>query len=438
MLDRALDTARALCAFIDASPTPFHACAEVAARLSRAGFRRLRETESWGDPARARAAPSNGKCFVVRGASLVAWAEPEGAEPGRALRLVGAHTDSPNLRIKPRSDTARAGLCQLGVEVYGGVLLNSWLDRDLALAGRAWIRGPSAPEERLFALERPLLRVPQLAIHLNREITTDGLLLNAQVHMNPLVAVDTGSVPRFRELLGAALGVEPAHVLAWDAMCLDAQGARLVGLDEQFISAARLDNLCSCFAGMSALLERVADPAPLEHVLVLALFDHEEVGSTSSRGAQSAFVRDVLERAILARGGGREDYHRAVAGAFCVSADMSHATHPNYPEKHEPDHPVRMNSGPAIKLNVSQRYASEGETEAVFLDACERGGVPCQRYVHRNDMPCGTTIGPLTAANLGLRTVDVGNPQLAMHSARELCGAHDPWFLVQALKAFYQ
>lgn len=434
MVDRSQEVARELCEFLDASPTPFHACAEVARRLERAGFVRLSEAEPW-----ARTATSApGRYYVLRGGSVAAWALPEGAEAARGWRIAGAHTDSPNLRVKPCPDGGRAGLRQLGVEVYGGVLLNSWLDRDLALAGRAFVRAGRATEERLFLLASPLLRVPQLAIHLNREISTDGLLLNPQVHLNPLYASDSSELPGFRTLLAEALEVEEGGVLSWDAMLHDAQPARLIGQDEEFVSSGRLDNLCSCFCALTGLLERLARRDAQRHVAALAFFDHEEVGSTSSRGAGSGFLRDVLERSVLARSGTREDYHRAVAGSVCLSADMSHATHPNYQEKHEPEHPVRMNGGPAIKTNVNQRYASEGESEAVFLEACARAGVPCQRYVHRGDLPCGTTIGPLTAANLGLRTVDVGNPQLAMHSARELCGARDPWYLARAMAAFFE
>lgn len=433
MTDRAPDVARELCAFIDAAPTPFHACAEIARRLERAGFTRLTESEPW---PLATARPA--RHYVVRGGSLAAWAAPEGADAACAWRVAGAHTDSPNLRVKPRADTGRAGLRQLGVEVYGGVLLNSWLDRDLALAGRAFVRGAHRTEERLFALAQPLLRVPQLAIHLNREIATEGLHLNPQVHMNPLFASDRGDEPGFQALLGQALGVEPERVLSWDAMLHDAQPARLIGIDEQFVSSARLDNLCSCFCALSGLLGRLERREPQRTVAALAFFDHEEVGSTSARGAQSDFLRTLIERSVHARGGGRDELFRALAASACLSADMAHATHPNYPEKHEPEHPVHMNAGPAIKTNVNQRYASEGETEALFLEACARAGVPCQRYVHRGDLPCGSTIGPLTAANLGIRTVDVGNPQLAMHSARELCGARDPWLLARAMEAFFE
>jgi aspartyl aminopeptidase len=432
MKERPSARARELCAFVDASPTPFHAVVECARRLEAAGFVRLSELEPW--PVTRGAA----RHYVVRGGSLAAWAAPEGVDAARGWRLVGAHTDSPNLRVKPRADATSAGLRQLGVEIYGGVLLNSWLDRDLALAGRAFVRGPRGPEERLFAPATPLLRVPQLAIHLNREITSEGLLLNPQVHLNPLLALDSGATPDFRALLGGVLGVEPRDLVSFDAMLHDAQPARLVGLDEAFVSAPRLDNLGSCFCALGGLLARLERKEPLAQVAALAFFDHEEVGSTSARGAQGTFLGDVLERAVAARGGGRGELLRALAASRCVSADMAHATHPNYPEKHEPRHPVALNAGPAIKSNVNLRYASEAESEVAFVSACERAGVPWQRYVHRNDMPCGSTIGPLTAANLGLSTVDVGNPMLAMHSARELCGAVDPGLLVRALEAFFE
>jgi len=428
MVDRSLDVARQLCAFLDASPTPFHACAEAAQRLERQGFTRLDEREAWPRGA--------GRHYVVRAGSLVAWAVPEGAEPARGLRLIGAHTDSPNLRLRPRPDLSRAGLRQLGVEVYGGVLLNSWLDRDLALAGRVFLRGPHGPEERLFALPGALLRVPQLAIHLNREVNTTGLVLNPQVHINPLLASESGREPTFRELVARALEVAPDVILSWDAMLHDAQPAALVGLDQAFVSAARLDNLGSSFSALLGLEQRLAARNAPQHVAALVLFDHEEVGSTSARGAQGAFLRDVLERTVLARGGNREDFLRALSDSICLSADMSHATHPNFPEKHDPEHPLRLNGGPAIKTNTNQRYASDGETEAIFLEACAEAAVPCQRYSHRNDLACGSTIGPLTAAALGMRTVDVGSPMLAMHSCRELSGAHDVLSMARAMAAF--
>ncbi len=227
-------------------------------------------------------------------------------------------------------------------------------------------------------------------------------------------------------------------MLSWDAMCHDTNPSTLLGVEEEFLSAPRLDNLCSCFSAIQGLTRRLERDDEPHYISAICLFDHEEVGSGSSRGAQSPLLRDLFERIVLARGGTREDYHRAIASSVCVSADMAHATHPNYVEKHEPDHHLCMNRGPVIKINTNQNYASEGETEALFQTVCERADVPFQKWVNRTDLACGSTIGPITAASLGLRTVDVGNAQLAMHSARELCGALDPAFLVRALVEFWE
>ncbi len=420
--------ARELIGFIDASPSPFHACAEAARRLKAAGFQELDELDTWN--------LSEGGYFVVRGGSLVAWTLFPDTAPWRGFRIAGAHTDSPNLRVKPRPDTGAAGFRQLGVEVYGGVLLNSWLDRDLGLCGRAFVRGAHGPEERLFKVDRALLRVPQLAIHLHREINTEGLLLNKQKHMAPVWGLKNGDEGGFRGFLGETLGVETDDVLSWDAMCHDTNPSALAGVDEEFVSAPRLDNLCSCFNALEALIV-VAGAEPAARIPVVCLFDHEEVGSGSSRGADSSILKDLLERTVLARGGTREDFHRALADSACVSADMAHGTHPNYVDKHEPDHHLFLNAGPVIKINTNLRYASDGETEALFQDACERADVPFQKWVNRTDLACGSTIGPLTAAKLGIRTVDVGCPQLAMHSIRELCGSKDPEYMTRALAAFF-
>ncbi len=425
--ERGRECARALAAFIDASPTPFHACAEAARMLEAAGFRRLSERDAWDGETRA--------AYVLRSGALVAWRVPEGAEPSRALRLVGAHTDSPNLRVKPRPDGGRAGCRQLAVEVYGGALVNSWLDRDLGLSGRAWVGRGDAAQGRLFRIDRPILRIPQLAIHLDRSVREDGLKLNVQTHLAPVFALGEPEEGAFRRLLADALDADPDEIGAWDAMLHDTQAARLVGLHEELLSAPRLDNLCSCFVALRALVGHGAG-ARHRHVHAVALFDHEEVGSGSERGASGPLLRTVLERSVLARGGGREDLLRALAGSACVSADMAHATHPNYPERHEPGHWLAMNAGPVVKINTNMRYASDAETEALFQDACERADVPFQKWVNRSDLACGSTIGPLTAANLGVRTVDVGCAQLAMHSVREVCGALDPELLARALGAF--
>jgi len=406
--------ADALCRYIDDSPSPYHAVATTAAQLDGAGFTEV----DLGGPLPAGA----GGRYVRRGGSIVAWRQPGAAV--RAFRIVGAHTDSPNLRIKPRPDRTSAGVRQLGVEVYGGALLNSWLDRDLGLSGRVSVRGDGGPDVRLLRVDEPILRVPQLAIHLDREITTDGLKLNPQQHLPPIWDLDgaLGSSASFTAFVAERLGVAADDVLAWDVMVHDLTPSRRTGVDGVFVSAPRLDNLCSSFAGLRGLLAADDD---VEATPVVCLYDHEEVGSTSSTGADSAMLASLLERIALASGADRDGFHAALTRSLCVSADMAHATHPNYADRHEPDHHVHIGEGPVVKVNANQRYASDAESVGVLLQLCADAGIPTQRFVTRTDLPCGSTIGPITAARLGIPTVDVGIAQLAMHSARELCGADD-------------
>ncbi|TML16077.1 MAG: M18 family aminopeptidase [Actinobacteria bacterium] len=411
-----LAVARDLCSYIAASPSPFHAVEQAAGRLVDAGF-----DEAIG--------AANG--FVRRGGSIVAWRR--GTGPIQRFRLMGAHTDSPNLRIKPRADHVSAGFRQLGVEVYGGALLNSWLDRDLGLSGRVSVRREGRVDEALFRIDRPLLRVPQLAIHLDRDVNERGLVLNRQQHLSPLWAMQDG--PDFASFVASAVGAEPGDVLAWDAMCHDLTPPTLAGVNDEFVSAPRIDNQLSCHAAIAAL---TASAPPASGVAIgFVLFDHEEVGSTTDRGAAGAFLGNVLERIALASGADRGSYLDALARSICVSADCAHGTHPNYPERHEPNHWVALNGGPVIKLNTSARYATESTTAAVFVRACEQAGVAWQWFVTRSGLACGSTIGPLTAAQLGIATVDVGAAQLAMHSCRELCGSYDPGWFTAAIEAFF-
>ncbi|MFP5321871.1 MAG: M18 family aminopeptidase [Acidimicrobiia bacterium] len=407
--------ADALCRFIDDSPSPYHAVASAAAVLDGAGFTEV----ELGEPLPGGA----GGRYVRRGGSIIAWRQPAGDV--RGFRLVGAHTDSPNLRIKPRPDRVSAGVRQLGVEIYGGVLLNSWLDRDLGLSGRVSVRTADGPALRLLRVDEPLLRVPQLAIHLDREISTEGLKLNPQQHLVPMWDLDGdgGSESAFTAFLAEHVDVAADDVLAWDVMAHDLTPSRRTGVGGVFVSAPRLDNLCSSFAGLRGLLA-VGDDTP--STPVVCLYDHEEVGSTSGTGADSALLASVLERIALASGVDRDGFHAALSRSLCVSADMAHATHPNYADRHEPEHQVALNGGPVVKVNANQRYASDAESVGLLLQACGDAGVPTQRFVTRTDLPCGSTIGPITAARLGIPTVDVGVAQLAMHSTRELCGADDP------------
>ncbi len=432
-----LDAARRLLGFCDASPSPYHACTTAAALLGEAGFTRLAEDAAWpGEP---------GRFYVVRGGSLIAWVAAPGHEPQDGFRIVGAHTDSPNLRIKPQPDVVRAGVRQLGVEAYGGVLLSSWLDRDLGLSGRVAVRrNGTGALVRLLRVDRPVCAIPQLAIHLDRDVNTAGLVVDAQHHLTPLWGIEppAGATPSaatgtagFVGFVAHELGVEATDVLGWDLMLHDLAPGALVGRDDELIGSARLDNLASCWAAVEALTE-VAPSAGNGPVPVVCLFDHEEVGSTSDRGAGSSLLPTLLERSVLARGGDRETLHRALARSACLSADMAHATHPNYADRHDPQHQVALNGGPVLKANANVRYATDAPGSALVALAAEQAKVPLQRFAMRSDLPCGSTIGPITAARLGITTVDVGMPQLAMHAAREHAGSHDPGRYRALLAAF--
>lgn len=427
-MSSARDTALDLIDFIDASPSPYHAAAEALSRLTAAGFTEVGLGQDW--PSEA------GRYATLDGGSLFAWVVPEGAAPYTPFRLLGAHTDSPTLRVKPRPDTGAAGIRQIGVEIYGGPLLNSWLDRDLGLAGRVAVRTPDGPQTRLLRIDRPLLRVPQLAIHLDDDLKArSGLKLDPQLHMVPIWSLGSAQSGAFKALIGAELGVPAQDVLSHDLMTYDLTGGRLAGANEEFVSSARLDDLECSHACVSALAAVASEPAS-QHVSALVLFDNEEIGSVSATGARGAWLARQLERSVLARGGTRDEFLRAVAGSVHVSADMGHAAHPNYPDKHEPQHQVALNGGPMLKMNANVLYATDAKTHATFLLAAEQAGVPVQYLVMRSGVRSGSTIGPYVAAGLAMPTVDVGNPALAMHSARELGGAEDPAMMIAALRAF--
>lgn len=424
------EAARDLCAFVDASPSPYHAVAEVTRRLTAAGFRVLSETEAW--PAEP------GRYLVQRGGSVAAWSTEHLAagEPHAPFRVVGGHTDSPNLRVSPHADRSSYGWDQLVVEVYGGPLLNSWLDRDLGISGRVAVRDAAAPggiDLRLVRVDDAVLRVPQLAIHLDRDVTS-GLTLNPQTHLTPIWGA-SGAAPSFDSYLAGLLDVAEQDVLAYDVMTHDLTPSGPLGREGDLIAAPRLDNLGTAYAGTRALLAALGRLENARHVPLLVLFDHEEIGSTTSSGGDSTFLPAVLERIVGVRGGDRQDYLRSVAGSLVVSADMAHAVHPNYAERHEPNHRVFVNAGPVLKVNAKGRYASDALGSAVFALACEQADVPMQVFRTRGDLPCGSTIGPMSAALTGATTVDVGSPMLSMHSARELTGARDPGMYVAALTA---
>jgi len=382
------------------------------------------------------------RCYVVRGDGSIVVFQIGTAMPAKGgFRIIGAHTDSPNLRLKPLPDVAAHGYKQLAVEPYGGVLLHTWLDRDLSLAGRVTIPGDGGPRVVLLDFSRPLLRVPNLAIHLQREIREQGVKLNAQTHMVPVVGLEGG--PSLEELVATELraqnlaNVEPGEIYGMDLMVYDTQPAIVSGARGEFVHAARLDNLASCHAGLTALVH-AGERRLAAFTRVVVLYDHEEVGSRSAQGAAGTFLVDALERIEKGfKGGAPQGLQRALAQSQLVSADMAHAVHPNYTDRHEPKHQPVLGGGPVVKINVNQSYATDGESWASFERWARAADVSTQRFVVRSDFGCGSTIGPITAAEVGIRTVDVGNPMLSMHSCREVAAAADVPKMIDVMKRFF-
>ncbi|MDN3903127.1 M18 family aminopeptidase [Arthrobacter sp. YD2] len=418
----ALAHVKDLGAFVSASPSSFHAVRESARRLAGAGFSEVAETEDFPRTA--------GKYFVVRDGAFIAWVAPEDAGPTTGFSIFGTHTDSPTFKLKPRPTTGRDGWLQAGVEVYGGPLLNSWLDRELQLAGRIVTLDGT---EHLVETG-PLLRFPQLAIHLDRAVN-DGLKLDKQQHMNPVWGQGDPSTADLMEFLAAKAGLAAEEIGGYDIVVADTQEAQVFGAEGEFFASGRLDNLSSVHAGVAALI--AADVAPGAPVAVLAAFDHEEVGSGSRSGAAGPFLEDILLRIGDGLGATTAERARALAASFCISADVGHAVHPNYAERHDPaNHPV-LNGGPLLKINANQRYTTDAPGTAKWARLCAAAGVPYQEFVSHNSVPCGSTIGPLTATRLGIRTIDVGMPVLSMHSAREMAGVQDPLRLATVAELFF-
>jgi aspartyl aminopeptidase len=414
-----------LIAFLDASRSPWHVVSSAAERLLAAGFEPLPFTDDWSQ----RVLPAAG--FVVRGASIVAFRQAAEHSDRASFTLVGAHTDSPCLRVKPRPDVGALGWRQLAVEVYGGVLLNSWLDRDLGVAGRVVLRDGSEID---VCVDDAVARVPQLAIHLDRDVNERGLVLDKQAHLTPVWGSGASREGDFARWLGEHLDVDSDAIAGWELSLFDRTPAAVLGGDASLLASGRLDNQLSCWAAVDAL---VAAAPHDDATQVIALFDHEEVGSESTTGAAGPLLEQVLERLSLGAGRSRSAHLAALARSVCLSADNAHAVHPNYADRHEPGHRPIVNAGPVLKLNSNQRYATSAITARRFVAACERAESPHQVFVSKNSMPCGSTIGPITATRLGIDTVDVGVPQLSMHSARELCGVHDPLWLSDVAQAWF-
>ncbi len=411
-------SASALVKYIHASPSPYHCVATSSGLLRDSGFDELDERSEWG------ALRPGDRRFVLRDGTLFAWIMGAEPVPSAGFRLIGAHTDSPNFRLKPNAEYKKEGYLMWGMEVYGGVLLHTWMDRDLGVSGRVAVRASQGIELRLLRIDDPIARIPNLAIHLQREIKTEGLKLNKQQHMPPVLGLFEEDDPRLlHRLLARHLAVEPQDVVGWDLMLHDVQPPCLGGVNREFVFAPRLDNQASCYTALQALLSLEEVPTSTAGVV---LFDHEEVGSRSAHGADSAHLEHLLRRiersATEKAPGGVE---RAAANSFLVSADMAHGVHPNFADRHEGQHKPMINGGPVIKVNTNQRYSTNGETAGLFRRACQREEQPVQEFVNRTDLACGSTIGPITAGRLAMRSVDVGCAMLSMHSVREQAGAAD-------------
>lgn len=422
-----LAAAKRMLGFIDASPTPFHAVGRITRQLDEDGFRPLFERNAW------RLEPGDRRYVVRDDSTLVAFVVGSEAPATAGFRIIGAHTDSPNLRVKPKAERSKRGYLQLGVEIYGGVLLATWADRDLSIAGRVLCREGNGVMARMVDLRRPVARVSNLAIHLNRNVNKDGLHLNKQRHMVPMVGL--GDKLDLRAELAHSAGVASDDIISYDLSLYDVQHGAIGGLNDEFVYSARLDNLGSCFTATEALCGASGQN---KSTAVMVLYDHEEVGSRSAIGAASSILQDVLYRIAVAYPEGHvQAMPRAIANSILLSADMAHALHPNYSEKHDGDHAPALNRGLVIKSNVNQSYATTGATAAEFTQLCHNAGFEPQQFVVRSDLPCGSTIGPITASRLGIRTVDVGAPMLSMHSCREMAGTLDVHLAVKAYQGLF-
>lgn len=405
--------------FIAASPSSYHAADEVSRQLRAAGFEVQDEGTQWS------AAP--GGHVMVRGGAVAAWYVPEGADKNSGFRIVGSHTDSPGLVLKPTPDFSAVGWQQVAVEIYGGALLHTWFDRELTVAGQIVTRDGT----RHLVNTGPVLRLPSLAIHLYRK---DEFKPDRQHNMQPVLSVGDPEAS-ILQVVGEKVGVAKQDIASFNLITADAARGEVFGAGEQFIAAGRMDNLSSVHASLAAM-KKAAEEYQGKDILVMMAFDHEEVGSSSRYGAGGPILADVLTRTARALGVNEEERFQMFSRSSCVSADAAHSVHPNYVGKHDPTHHPIIGKGPVTKINGNQRYASDATTVALWEAACEKAGVPVQRFVGNNDVPCGSTIGPITATRLGIDTVDVGVPMLSMHSAREMVGERDQVWLAQALEAY--
>ena len=418
--------------FIDASPSPWHVVQSIEKILQAHQFEKLKETEKW-------SLQTQGRYYVVRDdSSIIIFIVGSKPLARSGYKIVAAHTDSPGLRLKPKAPHHEGGLLRLGVDIYGGALLATYADRDLSLAGRVGYKNSSGKiSSQLVKFDQALLRLPNLAIHMNRAVNEEGLKLHKHNELPLILTTAKEQLPDdyFYSVLALATGLSPEQILSWELAVYDTQTGAFWGAEQEFYADSQLDNLASCHAGLTALLAENSLNA--HKTLVCAFFDHEEVGSESNKGAAGSFLSDVLERIAINNRNSREDFQRSLAQSFMISADMAHAYQPNFPSAYDAHHKVMVNQGTVIKVNANQRYSTDSISAAIFMDYCQQANVPYQLYSHRCDLGCGSTIGPVISTQLGIRTVDVGNPMWAMHSIRESAGVLDHDYLIKILRCFF-
>ena len=420
--------------FLDASPVNFLAAKTIADQLEQHGYRRIDPAEKMG------AVTANQKFYVMKNdSSIYAFHIGSQSFADAGFHVICAHCDSPTFRIKPHSEITAEGIVKLNTELYGGAIMSTWFDRPLSLAGRVILRSEEAmnPETRLLHIRRPLLQIPNLAIHFNREVN-DGVKLSKQKDMLPLLGIVTEEMEKDQlliNLIAEELLVEKAQIIDFDLYLYDTTPPCTFGLHNEFLSAGRLDDLSMVHAGLTALLESEDNPKATR---ILAIFDNEETGSQTKQGAGSPFLASLIQRLVMAQGGGTEGFYQAVERAFMISADNAHAWHPNYSDKYDPTNHPLLGGGPVIKFNAAQKYASDAVSAAVFQQLCEQAGVPCQRFVNHSDVAGGSTLGNILASSIPLRGVDMGNPILAMHSIRETGACIDHDYCIKAFKQFYK
>ncbi len=470
MSTSALSYANDFLSFINASPTPYHAVQNVKQLLKTKGFTELSEHEQW-----AGKIIKGNKYFVTRnGSSIISFTVGGKWEPGNGVSIVGAHTDSPTLRIKPNSKKTAAGYLQVGVEVYGGGIWHSWFDRDLSVAGRVLVKDKESGKisPKLCKIERPILRIPTLAIHLDREVNTkfvfnkesqlypiaglaESILNNNKGKEEPenedefhaLAKITDRHNPHLLDVIADDIGVSVPEIEDFELVLYDTQPSQLGGLSQEFIFSPRLDNLTSCYTAITGLVQSTSNLDKDNGIQLVCLFDHEEIGSASAQGADSSFLPDILERIVTLKGEYNDDPYHPVPESFVkqtiqksllVSSDMAHGVHPNYVSNYESNHQPQLNKGPVIKINANQRYATNSPGIILLKEVAEKVKVPLQLFVVKNDSPCGSTIGPIIASKLGLRTIDIGAPQLSMHSIRETCGSHDIELSIKLFQSFFE